>query len=307
MLKRPEEGHRRIYRFLVSKELTIGIFISLGLILAATTFIEEKHSALWNIARILFCLMAVNLTFCTLQRIRYLSGPVLIMHLGAVISVIGSGISSYGFVATVNIYEGTSVDKVYRWDLGKEVSIGVDIMVEKLHESYHPVPVQVGVLKGKEKAGLYILKTGEKFDIDGYSVSVDSLELYEKNLRLRVFSDGDYIGSADTSGLSELPKDFPYEFRLVAFRDPVIKDSRVDIKLVDGPQVVAEGSTAVNSPLSWEGLNFYHTATERDRYGNTFVGLQVTRDPGTPYVYTGFGIFACGGIYYLLRKMRGAS
>jgi len=69
--------------------------------------------------------------------------------------------------------------------------------------------------------------------------------------------------------------------------------------------VVAEGKTEINNPLKWNGLSFYHTATNRDEYGNIFVGLQITKDPGLPYVYTGFIIVACGGTFYLLRRMRG--
>jgi cytochrome c biogenesis protein ResB len=87
--------------------------------------------------------------------------------------------------------------------------------------------------------------------------------------------------------------------------DPVIRKTWVDLKLMQGPKMVAEGSTAVNSPLHWEGLNFYQTATNTDQLGKPFVGLQITRDPGIIYVYIGFFILSMGVAYYLLRRMCG--
>lgn len=250
-------------------------------------------------------MLVINLALCTIKRIKTLSIPVLIIHIGVILTFTGGVVSSFGFVATVNIYEGTLADKVYRWDIEQDVSIGAGIMVEKLHEEYYPVPVKVGVKKGQDKYGLFILKTGESFDLDGYSIKVDSIDLSGKALKINVFQGGDYIGSTDTARISGLPGGFPFEFKLVAYMDPVIKKSWVDLKLINGSEIVKEGKTAVNGPLSWNGMNIYHTATNRDRDGNPYIGLQVTRDPGIPYVYTGFCIIGFGGVFYLLRRMRG--
>ncbi len=294
-----------LYRFLASKELTIALFGVICLCLAITTFTEAYSTLLWTIIRLLFALILIGLSLCTLQRIKHFTFPVLLIHIGVILTFIGGVISSYGFVATVNIYEGSSVDKVFRWDIEKDVSLGVDIFVEKLHEEYYPVPVKVGVLKGDEKHGLILLKTGEKFELGTYGISVNSLELYKKKLNLSVFNDGEYIGDADTSGQSDLPPDFPFDFKLVAYQDPVIKKMWVDMKLIRDGQIVSEGSTRVNSPLNWDGLNFYHTATDTDEEGNPYVGLQITRDPGLIYVYSGFCVVAFGGICYLFRRVRG--
>lgn len=295
----------RLYRFLASKELTIALFAALCFFLAITTFIKEDNAFIWAIISVLLALTALGLSLCTLQRIKTLPVPVAIIHIGMVLIFIGGGIGLNGFVATVNIYEGTSVDKVFRWDLEQDVSIGVDIFIEKLNEEFYPVPVKVGVLKNGEKSDLIYLETGKVFDMDTYNIRVDSLELYKKKLNLSVFDNGEYVGSADTTGESDMPPDFPYEFRLVAFMDPVVKRTRVDLKLVRDAQVVAEGSTKINSPFKWEGLNFYHTATSADEKGNPYIGLQITKDPGLMYVYSGFSIVAFGAVYYLIRRVRG--
>ncbi len=304
-MKSSGNGFRWPYYLLSSKELTIGLLPVLCLLLAVTTFTERDFPLIWNIISWLLWLLVLNLSLCTIQRIKILPGPVLLMHIGVIIAFAGGGISSFGFVATVNIYEGDVADKVYRWDVKKDVNPGVVIMIKKLHEEYYPVPVKVGVLRGEEKFGLFVLKTGEEFVVEGYTVRVDELELYAKKLKLSVYYKGDLIGSTDTSGTGNLPDDFPFAFKLVAYQNPVIKKTWVDIELIRDSDTVAEGEVGVNSPLKWGGMNFHHTATDRDPAGRPFVGIQITKDPGTGYVYTGFIIIALGGVYYLLRRMSG--
>jgi hypothetical protein len=300
----PEPNRFRwLYNVLASKELIISLFAILCLFLAITTFTENTNAVLWNVIRVLLALMVINLLLCTFRRIKTLSKPVLVIHIGVIFTFMGGGISTFGFVATVNIYEGTMVDNVYRWDINEDVSLGVKIMVKKLHEEFYPVPLRVGVLRGDDKIGLYTLKTGESFDIEKYSIRPDSIDLTHQSLKISVFKDGEYIGSADTSEAIDLPSDFPFNFKLVAYMDPVIKKTWVDIALINGDEIVAEGRTWVNNPLQWEGLNFHHTATNRDENRKPYVGLQITRDPGIPYVYFGFCIISTGGILYLIRKM----
>jgi hypothetical protein len=300
-----ETGYRWLYKLLASKELTIGLLSVICLMLAVTTFTEENNVLIWNVIRIVLTTMVINLTLCTIKRIKVLSKSVLFIHIGVILTFIGGGISTYGFVATVNIYEGTVAEKVYRWDVEKDISLGVDLMVNQLHEEYYPVPVKVGVLKGQDKYGLYELKTGGSFNIENYHIRVDSIELPLQNLKLSIFEEGDHIGDANTMGNTELPADFPFEFKLVAYMSPVIKKTWVDLKLIKDSEIVAEGKTGVNSPLKWSGMNFYHTATNWDKSGNPFIGIQITKDPGIVYVYTGFVMVFLGCTYYLLRRMRG--
>ncbi len=302
---RPEKTHIRIYKFLGSKELTIGLLAVLSFFLALSTTPWGESEHLWIVIRILLGIMVLNLSLCTIQRFKNLSKAVLFIHIGIILTFIGGAIGLLGYVATVNIYEGTSTGLVYRWDIEEDVHLGVNIAVEKLHEEYYPVPVKVGVMKDGEKHELFILSTGESFEIDNYSVLVDSIDIYQKRLLLSVYDKVLHIGMADTSGNSDLPPDFPFEFKLVAFVDPVIKYTRVDLKLLKGDTIVHEGSTEINSPLQWEGLSYYHTATNTDDQGRPYIGLQITKDPGLYYAYTGFSLISIGAVLYLLLKLRG--
>ena len=99
--------------------------------------------------------------------------------------------------------------------------------------------------------------------------------------------------------------EFPFEFKLVAYMDPVIKRTRVDLVLLRGKEIIAEGSTEVNDPLHWNGMNFFHTATDRDKSGNPYIGIHITLYPGVEVVYTGFSVISLGAVFYIRRKMLG--
>ena len=249
--------------------------------------------------------MGLNLVLCTMRRLRTLPRPVLILHLGALLTIAGAMISSLGFVATVNIYEGSSIDTVYRWDLDKDLPLGVTLGVKRIGIEYYPVPVKIGVLKGRDKAGLYELKTGQRFTIDSYTVKVDSLDPVSEDLWLSVFQGGRLIGSLDTDGLQSVSPALPYDFKLVAYQKPAFKRVVVDLALSRGAGVEAEGTTEINSPFEWNGLSFYHTAVEWDEYGNLYVGMQIVKDPGKPVVYAGFIIIIIGSLLWVSRKLRG--
>ncbi|MBI5739250.1 MAG: ResB-like family cytochrome C biogenesis protein [Nitrospirae bacterium] len=300
----PEKGRKWLYDFLSSKELITALLIVLCPALTVTTFSEAAPPWVWQIIRGLFALLVVNLVLCTLRRIKTLAVPVVIMHAGVIVSFVGGGLGAFGYVATVNVYEGETVDTVYRWDMKKDVPLTMDMTVKRLHEEYYPVPVKVGVLRDGEKSGLYVLETGGSFDLENYRIRADAFDMRSQSLKLSVFSGNTLIGHADTAGVMELPADFPFGFRLVAYVDPVVKRTWVDLAFSRNGSIVSEGRTEVNSPLEWEGQKFFHTSTGRDPYRNPFVGLQITRDQGTPVVYLGFCMVALGGVLYLFGKVR---
>ena len=301
-MSRLTERVKWFYHFLGSKELALSLLLLLCFVLLQKAFIQTEDIHLGVLARILFGFMGLNLILCTVRRMRSLSKPVLVVHLGTILTLAGSVISSFGFIATVNIYEGSMTDTAYRWDKKNDLPLGVNLTVRKMHTESYPVPVKVGVLKGEEKVALFELKTGESFHLEPYTVKVDSLEILSESLRLSVFDGGRLIGSADTEGEKNLPTDFPYDFQLVAFKTPRLKRAWADLALSKDSHVLAEGTSEVNKPLTWEKLTFYYTKMERDRYGLPYAGIQITNDPGKPYVYSGFAVIGIGSVMYLLRK-----
>src|SRR4030042_6597186 len=98
-----------VYHFLASKGLALSLFGILCLILIPWTLSEETSIYLGKILRGILGLIGLNLLFCTLLRIKTLSKPILIMHLGTIFTLFGTVIGFLGFLATVNIYESTTV------------------------------------------------------------------------------------------------------------------------------------------------------------------------------------------------------
>ena len=303
LLKRAEW----LYHFLGSKKVAAILLLLLCALLVPRTFTDTTDISLNTAPSVVLGLLGLNLVLCTVQRRKTLSRPVLIMHIGAILILGGAVISSIGFVATVNVYEGTSVDSVYRWDLKKEMPLEVDLRVNKINMEYYPIPVKIGVLRGEEKTGLFELKTGGSFQLDRFTVRADSLEFPSENLRLSVLDGDRLLGIVDTSGERSLPGDFPYDFRLVAYRDPALKRAWVDLALSKDSQVIAEGSSEVNDPLTWGKTTFHLVKVDADTYGLRFAGIQITNDPGKPYVYFGFAVLGLGSALYLRKKIAGAT
>jgi len=292
----------RIHKFLASTELAVALFITISLFAIPGTFLENREIIFKNPLFVaLLVLLAINLMLCTLRRFRSLPKSVLVLHLGVIITLAGCVLTSFGYVATVNIYEGTTTGQAYRWDTQRDEPLGMDLGIRRIHREYYPIPVKVGVLRGTEKVSLHTLKTGENFTLDGYTVKVDELDLATEVLKLSVLRDGVPLGACDTAGLNALPPDFPYQFKLVAFMNPVLKRLWVDLR-ISGQDRQVDGVAEVNHPFTWNGLYFYNTQVAADAAGTPYAGIQIVKDPGRPLVFAGFLVTSIGGIMAYGRR-----
>lgn len=298
-------GLSRLFRFLTSTELAIFLFLAICLLAIPGTFTETKklYSSPPFVA--LLILVGVCTFVCTVRRIKTLSLPVVVIHGGVVLSLAGAVVSSFGYVATVNVYEGTGIDTVYRWDVEADTPLGMELVVEKINTEYYPVPVKVGVLKGAEKVALFTLHTGESFKVGEYAVTVGNFDPWTKNLLLTVTDQGRPIGNVDTAGKRDLPAGFPFDFRLVSYKNPVLKRMWVDLRLARDSRTIVEGSSEVNRPFQWGGLDFFHVQTARDPAGRAYAGLQIVRDPGRPLVFSGFVLVGIGVLLAFARRFYG--
>ena len=292
----------KIHRFLASTELAVVLFITISLLAIPGTLLENRDVIFKNpLFTGLLVLLSLNLVLCTIRRFKSLPKSVLVLHLGVIITLAGCVVTSFGYIATVNIYEGMAVNQAYRWDLQREEPLGIDLGVSRIHRDYHPIPVKVGVLRGEEKVSLHTLKTGETFPLEGYVVRVDKLDLPTEVLKLTVLREGTVIGSADSDGGTLLPPEFPYRFKLVAFMNPVLKRLWVDLRITGQGESV-EGVAEVNHPFKWNGLYFYHTQVDADAAGNPYAGIQIVNDPGRPLVFAGFLVTSIGGVMAYGRR-----
>jgi hypothetical protein len=298
---------KKVVKFFASTELAVALFLVISLVAIPGTISNNRsiYSSPFFIA--LLGLFGLNLLLCTQKRFKSISLPVLILHGGVIVTLLGCIVASFGYVATVNLYEGTGVNQVYRWDRKIDVPLGFDMMLKKINWEFHPMPIRIGVLKGQNKEKLFELKTGQAFDFDGYRIEVGPVTFNSENLKLSVFKNGRVIGTFNTlTGLNDLPAAFPYSFKLVAFKTPILKRQWVDLQLEDATGVLAKGTSEVNGPFQWSGLYFFNTQVEMDQKGVPYAGIQVVRDPGRWLVFSGMIIVAIGAFLATFRRWYGA-
>ncbi|MBT1072515.1 cytochrome c biogenesis protein ResB [Pelotalea chapellei] len=292
---------KKIVIWCASTECAVVLFLGIALLAIPGTFTESRAIYVSPFFLSLLGAFGLNLILCTIRRIKSISKPVLILHGGVIATLVGCILTSFGYVATVNLYEGTTVEQLYRWDEDKDVNIGVELGVKKVHREFWPVPVKVGVLHGLQKEQLFVSKTGESFQFRNYRIYIDAFDPQSESLNLVVFEGARRLGTCSTSGMRDLPPDFPYSFALVAFQTPSLKRQWVDLELFRNSEKVASGISEVNNPFRWEGLYFYNTQITRSPNG-VYAGIQVVRDPGRPYVFAGFTVMAIGSVLAFARR-----
>ena len=295
----------RVLDGFTSTRVVLALFALLICLLVPSTFVPVLAPVLLKPVKIILAILGLNLVVCTLRRLKTLRISTLIIHLGSLVILAGGLISTFGFVATVNVYEDSSTGTVFNWDVEKEVPLGFDLRVARINTAFHPVDVKVGVLKNGRKGQLVVTRTGDFFVFEGYRVQVLALDPRTKELELAIHSpDGKQVGTLSTSGRKELPPGFPLDFQLVAFKDPAIKRVWADLELRKNGEVVAAGTSEVNRPLRWQSMQFFLTRVDADRSGRRYAGIQISRDPGIPSVYAGFAIL-CLGLLLALKRWAG--
>lgn len=296
---------RTLIETLSSTRLSIFLF---GLLAAASIpgTLLQSHREYYRhpFFVILLVVFALHLALCTLQRWKTLSGSTIVVHLGVLLTMTGAVITGTGFVATINIYEGESSKTVYRWDLQKDTISTPEIKVSKINIELQPVPVKIGVMKGTAKNSLHTLNTGETFILDGYSIKAERFDPFKEKVTLSVMQGNRLLGSADTDGASSLPAEFPFSFKLVAFKQTPMKRFRVDLELIENGRIITSGTSEVNAPFHWQGLDFFNTEISADKDGRPYAGIQIVKDPGKYVVYSGMIILSAGTIAAWYRRFR---
>ena len=295
---------RQIIDLLASKRLALFLFFSLAIFLIPETLLQANTSFYKLIKICLLSLFAANLLVCTVSRYKALRHHTLIIHLGCLVTIIGSMIGNFGYIATINLHPGISSDIAYRWDLEGDAPLGFSLEIKKINTEYYPVMVKIGVLENGNQAGLFQLQTGESFEFKGYTVETGSLDLEDRSLGLTIFKNNQLISQKKTTiALSDTDKEIesPFICKLVAFKTPTVKKTWVDIGVTQDGQET-EGTTGVNQPFVWNGVRFFHTETGHDRYGAAYAGIQIVRDPGIAVVYLGFLCILLGCSLLLYEK-----
>lgn len=295
------------YRRLTSLPFVPKILLLLAAASVPGTLLTDRKGYFDSIPfTLLLATLALSLSLCTLQAVSRLRLPVLLIHAGFVIVCCGGIVRwTLGWVATVNLYEGMTVDAAYRWDRERDLPLGFAITLERIGFEFHPARLRVGVLKNGEKYRLVTTAEGEGFDVDGIRFAVDRFDPENRSISVTMTPPGG-------SRVSLPPSEFPtmtsggvqYGFRLVAWRTPDLRRSWVDLTVRSPSAPELTGSSEVNAPLRFQGVTIHHTANDADQSGRPFAGLQIVKDPGRPVVFTGMVLVSAGGVLLPFSRRR---
>ena len=297
----------RLLSRLASLEVALAILLLLGLTAIPGTFLENRQGYYGSSPfLLLLVLLGLSLLVCTLRRWRRLATGVLVVHLGMLVILGGFVVREVtGVVATVNLYPGDTVSRFYIPDRDREAELGFSLQVQRVVTEYHPVPLKIGVLRGAAKQGLYTVKTGGMFMAQGYRGVVERFNRQGPSVQMTVYAGEARLGTVDTAGNTTLPGDFPLKFKLVAYQDPQISRSALELQTARSNEPPLNGSVEVNQPLSRYGFDFYYVQHAFDRQGREYVGIQIVRDLGRPIVFLGMALAAVGAVMVAFRRLHG--
>ena len=297
----------RLLTRLASLEAALAILLLLGLAAIPGTFLENRYGYYGSSAfLLLLVLLCISLLVCTFRRWRRLAAGVLVVHLGMLVILGGFVVrEAAGIVATINLYPGDTASRFYLPARDREVELGFSLRVQQVLTEYYPVSLKIGVLKGAAKQGLYTVKTGDMFLVQGYRIVAERFNRQGPSVQLTVYAGETRLGTVDTAGNTTLPADFPLKFKLVAYQDPQIRRSALELQTARSNEPPLNGHVEVNHPLSRYGVDFYYVQHAVDRQGREYVGIQIVRDPGRPVVFFGMALAAAGAVMVAFRRLHG--
>jgi hypothetical protein len=256
-------------------------------------------------------LLVLNVLFCVIPRLREMPAAkprtwtFAGLHLGLLLLAAGLSLDGlYGFVGTQYFPVGVAYSGYHNWRTGKDDTFPFAVMVTGSEERFHPRNLQVGVKDAAgRKVGLFVVREGVSFDVPGAGLTVTPRKFDDerKSLVLDVS-----VGGARQAGLTATA-DVParvdgYAILPVAFFNPEPSDYVATVRFTEPGYPPEEKTLSINHPGTYGGIRFNIVALDRDRYGNTIVGLQMTREPGGPLFWTGSLLFGMSLITHLVLK-----
>lgn len=216
-----------------------------------------------------------------------------ILHLSILAIMLGAWASQLGFVGTLNIYVTHQSDKYFDWDSEGELPLGFTLQLDHFAPEYYPIDLRFATYEPKSRKQLqeFTAREGETVVLSpGLSAQVQRFYPEEQHLVLGLLSNGLPLGEYHAlSGERSYPNsvDPGVVIKPTAFRDPIVKQLRSDVSILENGEVVRQGTIEVNHPLVHRGVAIYQTAYSRDPSGFWYCGFQLSRDPGEPLVWVG--------------------
>ncbi|RJP25192.1 MAG: hypothetical protein C4529_00995 [Deltaproteobacteria bacterium] len=309
-------------RFLGSTKLTIALCLLLAAGGVAGSLLYQGNTAFGKVSSFnvfrspLFlvpgALLLLNMLFCVVPKIREMppgsprTWTFASLHLGILLLSAGlawDGMS--GFVGTQYYPVGQPYAGHRDWRAEKDGTFPFTVEVASAEVRYHPINLQIGVKDSAgRKVGLFVAREGVPIAVGngGMVVTPRKFEVDGKKLLLEADVGGKRVGGliatenspATVTGYSIVP---------VAFHDPEPSGYIATVRFRHTGRPPEERTLRINAPASFEGITFCIVSMDRDRYGNTIVGLQMTREPGAPLFWAGALLFGAALVGQMSLKM----
>lgn len=318
----PREIAKRAARLLRSTTFTIALCLVLAAAGTAGSVLYRGNTApggnaLFNVFRsplflVPACLLVANVLFCSVSRLRATGICTLRscafagIHLGLVLCAAGLAADGlFGFLGTGYYFVGVPSGAHFDWRAGQDARYPFLVDVRDLRVEYHPLNLMIGVKdpQGK-KLGPYEVREGVAFRPEGASIVITPRRFDIATRTLFFDARG---GSAAAARLAAGPGgSHPvdgYVVAPVAFHDPEPSGYTAVIRFVGPLGAAQEKVVRVNSPARYAGITFCLVTQGVDRYGNAYVGLQATREPGQPLFWMGALLFGlCAPAHFFAAR-----
>lgn len=229
------------------------------------------------------------------------------IHAGLVLLVAGmvaDGLS--GFVGTGYFFAGKPSGAYHDWRANRDATFPFLLDVRDIRVEYHPINLRIGVADpGGKKLGPYTVREGIPFRAGNSGIAVIPRR-FDVNTKTLLFDAR--VGGTTFTGLragmdGSTPLD-GYVVVPVAYQDPEPSGYVASVRFLRPGAPPEEKVIRINRPARYAGMSFCIVTQGRDRYGNPYVGFQMTREPGEGLFWTGgilFGLSAVG--HFLARSL----
>jgi cytochrome c biogenesis protein len=215
------------------------------------------------------------------------------LHVAVLAIMAGALAGSLGFVGTVNLYVTHQADSIFDWETQAQRPLGFTFRLDHFEPTYYPIDLQIAIIDPQSRQLRQTLTTSEGETVAaGNGLVMRVLRFYPEEEHLTLFLERNGAPVGEYHALSG-QRDYPNNpdpgvlIKPAAFRDPVVKQLRSQVTVLENGQEVRQAVIEVNSPLVHRGIAIYQTAYARDKNGFWFCGFQFSRHPGKPLVWGG--------------------
>ena len=288
--------------------------------------LTNVYHAGWFIT--LLFLLTFNVFSCALKRFSLKLSKLgsTLTHFGIVIILLGAGVSAItserGFIG---LREGESKDAFFIGHTPKKLGFKLYLKDFILEEDYEYSQSLIVHLKDRDVTMNFPIVLNKEYEIkdSDYKIKIlkfvpdISVDIETKE----VFSKSDNPNNPAIELEVRSPKEKKHHWLFAKFPDLVmgddmdenlkliymhrmnpgnITDFKSKLVIIDGDEIVKTKTIEVNDPLNYKGYTFYQA--DYNPGDLTWTGIQVAKDPGVPFVYTGFSIFIAGLIFIFYGK-----